>query len=80
MRPIVGAVTKLRGLPTGNSPTTASGALTVESDPSVFNAGNGALMSGYTVGISVERVTPTGSAFAPRRWGALACCYLGVPK
>ena len=24
-------------------------------------------------------VTPTGPAFAPRRWGALACCYLGTP-
>lgn len=24
-------------------------------------------------------VSPTGTAFAPRRWGALACCYLGRP-
>lgn len=26
-----------------------------------------------------EFVTPTGPAFAPRRWGALACAYLGTP-
>lgn len=28
---------------------------------------------------SLARVQPTGPAFAPRRWGALACCYLGIP-
>jgi len=26
-----------------------------------------------------SRVVPTGLAFAPRRWGALACAYLGQP-
>lgn len=26
-----------------------------------------------------SRVYPAGPAFAPRRWGALACCYLGQP-
>lgn len=26
---------------------------------------------------SAERVVPTGPANSPRRWGALACCYLG---
>ena len=26
-----------------------------------------------------SRVVPTGSAFDPRRWGALACAYLGAP-
>lgn len=26
-----------------------------------------------------SRVVPTGPAFAPRRWGALACVYLGKP-
>ena len=28
---------------------------------------------------SLERVQPTGPAFAPRRWGALACCCLDIP-
>lgn len=28
---------------------------------------------------SLARVQPTGPAFAPRRWGALACCWLGTP-
>ena len=28
---------------------------------------------------SLARVQPTGPAFAPRRWGALACCWLGIP-
>lgn len=27
-----------------------------------------------------SRVVPTGPVNAPKRWGALACCYLGVPK
>jgi len=29
--------------------------------------------------IRLSRVVPTGSSFAPRRWGALACVYLGRP-
>ena len=29
--------------------------------------------------LDTSRVVPTGSAFAPRRWGALACAYLGQP-
>ena len=28
---------------------------------------------------SLARVQPVGPAFAPRRWGALACCWLGIP-
>lgn len=31
------------------------------------------------LGVDFSRVMPTGAAFAPRRWGALACCYLGTP-
>lgn len=26
-----------------------------------------------------DRVTPTGDANKPRAWGALACCWLGIP-
>lgn len=32
------------------------------------------------VHFTASRVVPTGAANAPRRWGALACCYLGAPK
>lgn len=32
-----------------------------------------------TINIDSGLVTPIGPAFAPRRWGALACCYLGTP-
>ena len=31
------------------------------------------------VAFRASRVVPVGSANAPRRWGALACCYLGQP-
>lgn len=31
------------------------------------------------IAFSLSRVVPVGPAFAPRRWGALACCYLGTP-
>ena len=33
-----------------------------------------------TTVFSAARVVPTGPAFAPRRWGALACVYLGRPE
>lgn len=37
--------------------------------------------SGYNSDVSLDasRVTPVGPANAPRRWGALACCWLGIP-
>ena len=31
------------------------------------------------VNMDTSRIVPTGNAAAPRRWGALACCYLGQP-
>lgn len=31
------------------------------------------------VSINLSRAVPTGAVNAPRRWGALACCYLGQP-
>lgn len=31
------------------------------------------------VGFDASRVVPTGAANKPRAWGALACCYLGIP-
>lgn len=42
---------------------------------------NGATPSGsyYLSRLDTARVQPVGSTFAPRRWGALACAYLGVP-
>ena len=35
--------------------------------------------SNYFVDFDSARIQPVGSANAPRRWGALACCYLGTP-
>ena len=32
-----------------------------------------------TLRLRMSRVQPTGPAFVPRRWGALACVYLGTP-
>ena len=32
-----------------------------------------------SVQLDTARVGPTGPVNAPRRWGALACCYLGQP-
>lgn len=50
----------------------------------VSNYAQGVL--GYSAGssyhgaeIALSRVQPVGPAFAPRRWGALACAYLGQP-
>lgn len=40
-------------------------------------AGGGAVCANLS--FSLARVQPTGPAFAPRRWGALACAYLGQP-
>lgn len=40
-------------------------------------AGGGAVCANLS--FSLARVQPTGPAFAPRRWGALACCWLGIP-
>ena len=39
----------------------------------------GSRSSYVRVGFDSSRVTPIGPAFAPRRWGALACAYLGTP-
>lgn len=47
-----------------------------ESDHSNVGAGNSVMQ----VILDLERVMPTGPAFVPRRWGALACCYLGQPS
>ena len=47
----------------------------------ISNAGdysNGANKHGIARFV-VSRVIPTGPAFAPRRWGALVCAYLGQP-
>ncbi len=54
----------------------------------VFQASNARKIGGVSASseasygnltIRLSRVQPTGPAFAPRRWGALACAYLGQP-
>ena len=45
----------------------------------VYGAGYGSHASDEGTGIDTARVVPTGPANAPRRWGALACVYLGQP-
>lgn len=46
----------------------------------ISTGAQGAAGSGYTkVTLDLARVVPTGNANAPRRWGALACAYLGQP-
>ena len=47
--------------------------------PGVYGAGYGSHASNEGTGIDTARVVPTGPANAPRRWGALACVYLGRP-
>ena len=41
-----------------------------------YNSGSG---SSKALAFDSGRAVPTGSANAPRRWGALACAYLGIP-
>lgn len=33
----------------------------------------------HRIAIDSSLTTPTGTVFAPKRWGALACCWLGIP-
>lgn len=45
-----------------------------------FKSGTGtSTNSHYSVTLDTSRVVPIGPANAPRRWGALACAYLGQP-
>lgn len=44
--------------------------------PRVLIGNNG---GGYVIELDPSCVVPTGSANAPRRWGALACAYMGQP-
>lgn len=55
----------------------ATGAFTFTQTSSMGMAG--AVTNSGTVTFDPSRVTPTGAANAPRRWGALACAYLGQP-
>lgn len=84
VRPINGSVTPTSATASGTAPVAAF------SDASgVFRlsgAGlymNGLLTRSSTLGTKFEfdvaRVMPTGPVNAPRRWGALACVYLGTP-
>ena len=56
-----------------------SGCCSYDSRVSTHYVGQGATTM-YREKIALLADWPTGPSFAPRRWGALACCYLGVPK
>ena len=57
----------------------ASGIFAVVGGTDVDWGGGGGSQRYLRVNYSLSRAVPTGAAFAPRRWGALACCYLGTP-
>ena len=40
---------------------------------------SGSSFGSRTVQFALANSVPTGAAAAPRRWGALACCFLGTP-
>ena len=42
-------------------------------------AGSNTQLTSYFLKLKLSNAMPVGPAFAPRRWGALACCYLGTP-
>lgn len=82
VRPIVGdaSLAYLQGAGTGAFASTSTGP--------VQNIGGGSGGWRQWVGIAVggtgnfldiSRVTPVGPVNAPRSWGSLACCYLGIP-
>ena len=54
-----------------------SGAFAPTSVRNVIRVLNTEVYQGTEVGFFSDRQVPTGPAFAPRRWGALACAYLG---
>lgn len=57
-----------------------SGALYHPGGASEFLTGQGTNNARFSsLSIDLSRVMPVGPAFAPRRWGALACAYLGRP-
>ncbi|WP_394026560.1 hypothetical protein [Desulfovibrio falkowii] len=57
-----------------------SGALYHPGGPSEFLTGQGSNNARFSsLSIDLSRVVPIGPTFAPRRWGALACAYLGQP-
>ena len=69
----------------GDSGTEKSGSNNV-SGAFAMQLGNGTYVSDasvyadrYRIALIPSRVVPTGSVLAPRRWGALACAFLGQP-
>ena len=59
-----------------------TGAATVLTAPSLGTLSGGVANNSHDMLAArfvASRVAPVGSVFAPRRWGALACAYLGVP-
>lgn len=65
------------GVIIGNSGTDVTGMVYTGSYWATVQAGSTG--PGYYRMYDTSRVMPTGPAFAPRRWGALACAYLGKP-
>lgn len=65
------------GVTIGNSGTDVTGMVYTGSYWATVQAGSTG--PGYYRMYDTSRVMPTGPAFAPRRWGALACAYLGKP-
>ena len=57
-----------------------SGALYNKSTSLSNRAGTGNGSKEGTIGFAASRVVPTAPKNQVRSWGALACCYLGVPK
>lgn len=61
-----------------NSATYGYGVFTQSGQNGTYASSQGGAIC-TKLSFSLARVVPTGPAFAPRRWGALACCYLGQP-
>ncbi len=81
-RNVAGAIINTDADPlTSMSKCTATGAL-YYAGLKIYSSGGGPTSGdgAYTeLHFETSRAAPTGPAFAPRRWGALACCYLGTP-
>ena len=76
MRNVIGGFPSY--LPCGSNGVRGSGAFY----DSVAATGAGQTSSGggrFILNFNAQYAVPTGPANAPRRWGALACCWLGIP-
>lgn len=62
-----------------SGPNNVSGAFTMQFGNGTYVSDASLYADRYRIALMPSRVVPTGAANAPRRWGALACCYLGRP-